>query len=94
MPVTLSAAKGLATPKHAPLAIGFTDLDHPSSRLMVFVAEWNTCAHPFNWSTKSEALVMAKYQVQPLLVPAAEQQTFRFFFLRLLTSNSQALSAR
>ena len=37
----------LPSPKHAPFAIGFIGLDHPSSRLMVFVAEWNTCAHPF-----------------------------------------------
>jgi len=58
--------------KHAPFAIGFTDLDHLAERLMVFVEEWNTRAHPFNWSTKSEVLVMAKYQVQPLLVPAAD----------------------
>ncbi len=68
----------------------FTDLDHLAKRLMVFVAEWNTRAHPFNWSTKSEALVMAKYQAQPLWL---QQHPFRFFFLRLRTSNSQALSA-
>jgi len=42
----------------------FTDLDHPSSRLMTFVTEWNAHAHPFNWSTKSAAKVMAKYQAQ------------------------------
>ncbi len=65
-----------------------THLDHPSSRLMVFVAEWNTCAHPFNWSTKSEALVMAKFNLSWF-----QQQTFRFFFLRLRIENSQALSA-
>jgi hypothetical protein len=45
----------------------FTDLDHLAERLMAFVVEWNAHAHPFNWSTKSEALVMAKYQAQPLL---------------------------
>jgi hypothetical protein len=49
----------------------FTGLDHPSSRLMAFVAVWNAHAHPFKWSTKSEALVMAKCQAQPLLAPAA-----------------------
>jgi len=49
----------------------FTDLDHLAERLMAFVAEWNTHAHPFNRSTKSEALVMAKYQAQPTLTPAA-----------------------
>ena len=48
-----------------------TDLDHPAERLMAFVAEWNAHAHPFNWSTKSAAKVMAKYQAQPTLTPAA-----------------------
>ena len=48
----------------------FTDLDHLAERLMVFVAEWNAHAHPFNWSTKSAAKVMAKYQAQPLHVAA------------------------
>ena len=32
---------------------------------MTFVAEWNTQAHPFNWSTKSVAKVMAKCEAQP-----------------------------
>ncbi len=49
----------------------FADLDHLAERLMAFVAEWNAHAHPFNWSTKSAAKVMAKYQAQPLLAPAA-----------------------
>ncbi len=49
----------------------FTDLDHLAERLMAFVAEWNAHAHPFNWSTKSAAKVMAKYQAQPLLSPVA-----------------------
>ena len=33
---------------------------------MAFVAEWNAHAHPFNWSAKSAAKVMAKYQAQTL----------------------------
>jgi hypothetical protein len=37
-----------------------SDLDQLADHLMSFVAAWNTDAHPFNWSTKSEALVMAK----------------------------------
>ena len=49
----------------------FTDLDHLAERLMAFVAEWNAHAHPFNWSTKSAAKVMAKYQAQPLLAEAS-----------------------
>src|SRR5712692_5929150 len=44
----------------------FSDLDRLAERLMAFVAEWNTHAHPFNWSTKSEALVMAKCETHTL----------------------------
>ena len=36
-------------------------------RLMALVAEWNTHAHPFDWSTKSAAKVMAK--CDPQIVP-------------------------
>ena len=38
----------------------FVDVDHLAERLMAFVAEWNEHAHPFQWSTKSVAKVMAK----------------------------------
>jgi len=38
----------------------FTDKAALNERLMAFVAEWNDYAHPFNWSTKSAAKVMAK----------------------------------
>jgi len=49
----------------------FSDLDQLAERLKAFVAEWNTYAHPFNWSTKSEALVMAKCEAQATCFPAA-----------------------
>jgi hypothetical protein len=49
----------------------FADVDHLAERLMAFVAEWNRHAHPFNWSTKSAAKVMAKCETQPLLATAA-----------------------
>jgi hypothetical protein len=49
----------------------FSDLDHLAERLMACVAEWNTNAHSFNWSTKSAAKVMAKCQAQSLLAPVA-----------------------
>lgn len=44
-------------------------VDFPSkgdlaARLMAFVQEWNDNAHPFNWTTKSVAKVMAKCSVQ------------------------------
>jgi hypothetical protein len=48
----------------------FADVDHLAGRLMTFVAEWNAHAHPFNWSTKSAAKVMAKCEAQPPLAPA------------------------
>ena len=38
----------------------FADKPHLAERLMAFVAEWNEHAHPFQWSTKSVAKVMAK----------------------------------
>jgi transposase len=38
----------------------FADKKHLAERLMTFVAEWNEHAHPFRWSTKSVAKVMAK----------------------------------
>ena len=49
----------------------FASLHHLAERLMVYVSEWNAQAHPFNWSTKSEALVMAKCEAQAIGVPAA-----------------------
>lgn len=41
----------------------FSDLGHLAERLMALVAEWNAHAHPFNWSSKSAAKVMAKCEV-------------------------------
>lgn len=38
----------------------FADKKHLAERVMAFVAEWNAHAHPFQWSTKSVAKVMAK----------------------------------
>jgi Bacterial alpha-L-rhamnosidase 6 hairpin glycosidase domain/DDE superfamily endonuclease len=38
----------------------FASLAHLAERLMAYVSEWNAHAHPFNWSTKSAAKVMAK----------------------------------
>ena len=31
-----------------------------AERLQAFIAEWNQVAHPFQWSTRSVAKVMAK----------------------------------
>jgi transposase len=38
----------------------FADKAALAERLRAFIAEWNRVAHPFNWSTKSVAKVMAK----------------------------------
>ena len=38
----------------------FTSKDHLRAKLEQFIWEWNQQAHPFNWSTKSVAKVMAE----------------------------------
>ena len=54
--------------------LGFIPLDSPEGdfsedekvrleRLQAFIVEWNQVAHPFKWSTKSVAKVMAKCQL-------------------------------
>lgn len=40
--------------------VDFESKDHLRSKLDQFIAEWNQQAHPFNWSTKSVARVMAE----------------------------------
>jgi hypothetical protein len=49
----------------------FSDLHCLIERLMAFVAEWNTRAHPFNWPTKSAAKVIAKCEASTPLAIAA-----------------------
>jgi len=41
----------------------FADKTALAERLLAFVSQWNEHAHPFNWSTKSAAKVMAKCQL-------------------------------
>jgi transposase len=38
----------------------FPSKEHLAERLMAFISEWNEIAHPFNWTSKSVAKVMAK----------------------------------
>ena len=38
----------------------FVSKDHLQAKIEPFIDEWNQHAHPFNWSTKSVAKVMAK----------------------------------
>jgi transposase len=49
----------------------FSDRDQLAERLMAYVSEWNAHAHPFNWSTKSAARVMAQCDGLPPQVIAA-----------------------
>ena len=51
----------------------FPDKDQLAERLMKFISEWNEIAHPFKWTSKSVAKVMAKCQIEDakLLVTAA-----------------------
>ena len=42
----------------------FADKAALAERLQAFIAEWNHVAHPFQWTTKSVAKVMAKCRVE------------------------------
>jgi transposase len=51
----------------------FPSKEKLAERLMAFIREWNEIAHPFNWTTKSVAKVMAKCQneeIQPVATAA------------------------
>ena len=41
----------------------FADKAASAERLQAFITEWNQVAHPFKWSTKSVAKVMAKCEL-------------------------------
>jgi transposase len=41
----------------------FADKNELAEKLHAFIREWNENAHPFNWSTKSVAKVMAKCKI-------------------------------
>lgn len=42
----------------------FASKDHLAERLMAFIREWNEIAHPFNWTSKSVAKVMAACRIE------------------------------
>jgi hypothetical protein len=44
--------------------VGFPSKERLAERLMAFINEWNEIAHPFNWTSKSVAKVMAKCQIE------------------------------
>lgn len=47
----------------------FADKAQLAERLQAFIAEWNQVAHPFNWSTKSVAKIMAKCELTRPPIP-------------------------
>ena len=51
----------------------FADKAELAERLRTYIAEWNQVAHPFNWSTRSVAKVMAKCQLT--VIPSKDQQS-------------------
>jgi transposase len=53
--------------------VDFPSKDHLAARLMAFISDWNEIAHPFKWTSKSVAKVMAKCQIEdarPLVTAA------------------------
>src|SRR5436305_3979903 len=44
----------------------FADKERLAEQLTAFIQQWNEVAHPFAWSTKSVAKVMAKCEPAPL----------------------------
>lgn len=42
----------------------FPSKERLAERLMALISEWNEIAHPFNWTSKSVAKVMAKCQIE------------------------------
>ena len=42
----------------------FARKEHLAEQLMALISEWNEIAHPFNWTSKSVAKVMAKCQIE------------------------------
>src|SRR5437763_15875886 len=44
--------------------VDFPSKEHLAGRLKAFISEWNEIAHPFNWTSKSVAKVMAKCQIE------------------------------
>ncbi len=44
--------------------VDFASKELLAQRLAAFISEWNEIAHPFNWTSKSVAKVMAKCQIE------------------------------
>jgi transposase len=50
----------------------FADKAHLAERLHAFVAEWNEYAHPFHWTKRSVAKIMAKCEITKREQPATK----------------------
>jgi transposase len=44
--------------------VDFASKEQLAERLMAFIREWHEIAHPFNWTSKSVAKVMAKWRIE------------------------------
>jgi hypothetical protein len=44
--------------------VDFADKRHLAERISAFVSDWNEIAHPFAWTTKSVAKIMAKCKIE------------------------------
>jgi hypothetical protein len=49
----------------------FADKAHLAERLHAFISEWNEHAHPFNWTKKSVAKIIAKCAIAQCETPLA-----------------------
>ena len=54
--------------------VDFASKAELAAKLHQFIAQWNEQAHPFNWTTKSVAKVMAKCQLAPVAVMGTTPQ--------------------
>jgi transposase len=54
--------------------VDFASKAELAEKLQQFIAQWNERAHPFNWTTKSVAKVMAKCQLAPMAVMGTTPQ--------------------
>jgi transposase len=54
--------------------VDFASKAELAAKLQQFIAQWNEQAHPFNWTTKSVAKVMAKCQPVPMATTGTTPQ--------------------
>jgi transposase len=54
--------------------VDFASKAELAEKLQQFIAQWNEQAHPFNWTKKSVAKIMAKCESAPLAVTGATPQ--------------------